>query len=84
MNRVNWTKKALKQLKAIDNIDQAMVYEAVGALIAWPNCRNVKALIARKGYRLRAGRYRVLFDIVDGKPRIITIQEVLKRDGRTY
>jgi mRNA-degrading endonuclease RelE of RelBE toxin-antitoxin system len=37
----------------------------------------------RYGYRLRVGRYRVLFDHVD-VIRIIKIQEVKKRDERTY
>jgi len=49
-----------------------------------PACQNVKALIGhRYGYRLRVGNYRILFDW-DGEIRIIEIQEVRKRDGRTY
>ena len=37
----------------------------------------------RYSYRMRVGRYRVLFDHVDDI-RIIKIQEVKKRDERTY
>jgi len=35
------------------------------------------------GYRLRAGRYRVLFDF-DGAIRLVQIEEVRKRDEHTY
>ena len=49
-----------------------------------PDCQGVKALTDhRYGCRLRVGRYRVLFDY-DGEVRIVEIQEVKKRDGRTY
>jgi mRNA-degrading endonuclease RelE of RelBE toxin-antitoxin system len=46
--------------------------------------RNVKALTNHEyGYRLRVGNYRVFFDF-DGAVRIISIEEVRKRDERTY
>ena len=46
--------------------------------------RNVKALTNHEfGYRLRVGSYRVFFDH-DGAVRIVTIEEVKKRDERTY
>lgn len=49
-----------------------------------PNCQHVKALANHAyGYRLRVGNYRVLFDW-DGAIRIVEIQEVKKRDERTY
>jgi mRNA interferase RelE/StbE len=52
-----------------------------------PNCsgsQNIKALTNHPyGYRLRIGNYRVLFDW-DAEIRIIDIQEVRKRDERTY
>jgi mRNA-degrading endonuclease RelE of RelBE toxin-antitoxin system len=35
------------------------------------------------GYRLRVGRYRVLFNY-DGAIHIVTIEEVRKRDEQTY
>jgi mRNA interferase RelE/StbE len=49
-----------------------------------PDCQGVKSLTNHRcGYRLRVGRYRVLFDY-DGEVRIVEIQEVKKRDERTY
>jgi mRNA-degrading endonuclease RelE of RelBE toxin-antitoxin system len=49
-----------------------------------PDCRNVVSLSGHVyGYRLRVGRYRILFDW-EGDVRIVEIQEVKKRDERTY
>lgn len=60
------------------------ILDAVEQLAAMPNCQNVKALNDHDyGYRLRVGGYRVLFDW-DGAIRIVEIQEVKKRDERTY
>ncbi|WP_223119811.1 type II toxin-antitoxin system RelE family toxin [Salinicola corii] len=59
-------------------------YEAVQSLAEMPDVHNVKALKKHQyGYRLRVGNYRVLFDW-DGGIRIVQIQEVRKRDERTY
>ena len=47
--------------------------------------RNVKQLTDHKyQYRLRVGRYRVFFDLEMDEVRIYLIQEVKKRDDRTY
>jgi len=49
-----------------------------------PNCQQVKALKNhRYGYRKRVGQYRILFDW-DGIVRIVSIEEVRKRNERTY
>ncbi len=84
MNDIEWTKKATKQLRKINKQDQSTVVEAVEELEKWPDCNNVKNLVNRIGYRLRVGRYRVIFIVVAGSPIIIKIKEVRKRDERTY
>lgn len=49
-----------------------------------PDCQNIKALTNHQyGYRLRVGNYRVLFDW-GVEVKIIEVQEVRKRDERTY
>ncbi|HCE39929.1 MAG: cytotoxic translational repressor of toxin-antitoxin stability system [Alcanivorax sp.] len=86
MYSIEWTKTAVKQLRGIQPPKQRMaILDAVQGLANCPtNAANVKALKRRRaGYRLRVGRYRVLFDLDDGV-RIITVQEVKKRDERTY
>lgn len=84
MNTIQWHQRAAKQLRKLDRQHQLAIRDSVNSLAAMPACQNVKALIGhRYGYRLRVGNYRILFDW-DGEIRIIEIQEVRKRDGRTY
>lgn len=84
MFRINWGKKARKQLSRIDGSDRSRIVHAVSALADLPNAQNIKALTSHQyGYRLRVGNYRVLFD-ADTVIRIVEIQEVKKRDGNTY
>jgi len=84
MNSILWTRKAVKQLLRLHSQHQRQVRDAVSTLEHMPDVNNVKALVNySKGYRLRAGNYRVLFDW-DGKIHVISIQEVKKRDERTY
>lgn len=84
MNAINWTCKAAKQLRKMDKAQQRAIVDAVGDLHAMPQCQNVKALNNHAyGYRLHVRNYRVLFDW-DGRIRIVEIQEVRKRDERTY
>jgi mRNA interferase RelE/StbE len=60
------------------------IRDAVATLASMPDCQNVKALTKHEYvYRLRVGNYRVLFEW-SGEIRIVEIQEVRKRDERTY
>lgn len=85
MYNIEWESKARKQLAKID--DQATrdeIYDSTERLCDLQNVEQVKKLSNHKyGYRLRVGRYRVFFD-VDDSVRIIHIEEVKKRDDRTY
>lgn len=85
MFKIAWKPKAYKQLLKIrDQHDRDTIYDAAEALAGWPDCANVKPLTNHKyGYRLRVGRYRVFFDAIKSV-KIVEIQEVKKRDERTY
>jgi mRNA interferase RelE/StbE len=84
MNSISWTKQALKQLRKIDAQHAKKIVVAVRVLAAMPDCGNVKALTNHAySYRLRVGDFRVLFDW-SGEIKIVEIQEVRKRDERTY
>ncbi|MGE8370933.1 type II toxin-antitoxin system RelE/ParE family toxin [Pseudomonas sp. SAS7] len=84
MNTINWSRKAVKQLRKIDKVDQPKVYDAAQALARMPHVQSVKALANHNyGYRLRVGNYRILFDW-DGSVKIVNIEEVKKRDEHTY
>ncbi len=85
MNSIDWQPKALRQLRKIDARAGKQIRDAVSSeLIDLDKARNVKALSNHDyGYRLRVGNYRVFFDY-DGAVRIVSIEEVRKRDERTY
>lgn len=84
MNEINWTKKSLKQLRKVHSSSAATIVEKVGELATFPEAQNVIKLTDHKyTYRLRVGDYRVFFEF-DGEIKIVTIEEVKKRDERTY
>lgn len=85
MNSINWQPKALRQLRKIDASAGKQIRTAVTAELAdLSKARNVKALTNHEyGYRLRVGNYRVFFEF-DGAVHIVTIEEVRKRNERTY
>jgi mRNA-degrading endonuclease RelE of RelBE toxin-antitoxin system len=85
VNSINWQPKALRQLRKIDAHAGKKIRAAVSTeLLDLSKARNVTALTSHEhGYRLRVGNYRVFFDF-DGAVRIVSIEEVKKRDERTY
>ncbi len=85
MNSINWQPKALRQLRKIDAHAGKQIRIAVTTeLVDLSSARNVKALKDHEyGYRLRVGNYRVFFEF-DGAVRIVSVEEVRKRDERTY
>ncbi|MGH8321342.1 MAG: type II toxin-antitoxin system RelE family toxin [Gammaproteobacteria bacterium] len=84
MNRIDWTPKAVKQLARLPKPANAAIRRAVGGLQEFPATPNVKRLTAHSpAWRLRVGRYRVLFEF-DGAVKIVTIEEVRKRNEHTY
>ena len=86
MNEINWKPKAFKQLMKLDQPARVAIRDAVGEKLAvFPACSGVKALTDHEcGYRLRVGNYRVLFDFEGGMACVIHVEEVRKRDERTY
>ena len=86
MNEIIWHNRARKQMKRIPSQYQNAIFDSVDALAQFPECKNldIKHLKNHQyGYRLRVGRYRVFFDH-RREIRIVSIQEVKKRDERTY
>ncbi|TVQ96865.1 MAG: type II toxin-antitoxin system RelE/ParE family toxin [Desulfovibrionales bacterium] len=82
---IDWRSKSLKQLAKIpDQNTRKALKDAVAGLAEFPNTPQVKKLTCHKyAYRLRVGRFRIFFDIAE-TIRIINIQEIKKRDDRTY
>jgi mRNA-degrading endonuclease RelE of RelBE toxin-antitoxin system len=85
VNEIEWTAKARKQFRRIDAEQRGTIREAVGTLADWPRCGNVKGPGRAGRLPLRVGRYRVLFTVnTRNIPVVVRIEEVKKRDDRTY
>ena len=85
MNTINWKPKAFKQLEKIkETAARKRIYTEVQALSNFPECPGVKKRVNHDySYRLRVGDFRVFFEF-NGNIHIISIEEVKKRDERTY
>lgn len=85
MNRIEWTTKAARQMRRLAHPVQVDIRDAIQTKLPhFPRCTGVRALVNHAhGYRLRVGKYRVLFDF-DGSIKLVRIEEVGKRDEHTY
>lgn len=85
MYAIDWTPHARRQIaKLAERESRLRIFTAIDGLTAFPEVPGLEALRHHRfGYRLRVGRFRVLFD-VDRAHRIVTVQEIRKRDERTY
>ena len=86
MNKILWHNRARKQMKRIHKAYREAILDSVDLLATFPEREHLDIKELKKhrfGYRLRVGRYRALFDH-DNAIKIIAIQEVRKRDERTY
>ena len=84
MIAINWKPLALKQMRKIPQKERDNIVSKVDELCNFPLVQNVITLKQHKyQYRLRVGRYRVLFNYRD-MIKIISVEEVKKRDGNTY
>ncbi len=86
MFEVVYRPRAAKQLKKLRNPAAiAEIQAGAESLCYWPDCKNVKALSAHVyPYRLRVGNYRIFFTVQNDVVQVIYIEEVRKRDERTY
>ncbi len=77
------SKKAEKQLNRISKNEQLLVAKAIEELIKFSrrSSRNIKKMKTPfPGYRKRVGNYRILFEIVDGKKKIVIYKIGHRRD----
>ena len=84
-NQIEWTIKALRQMGKLPAAVNQEIRDKVKTLAQWPNVSGVVKLVNRPEYRLRVGQFRVIFNVYpDGEVTILQIEEVLKRNERTY
>ena len=83
MRKIEWRNKALRQLRKIKSSDdRTLIVDEVAKLENFPDCKNVKAIVNSDNlYRLRVKTWRVIFT---DQLEIVTIEEVKKRNERTY
>ncbi len=75
------TTHAQRQLKKFPAQARQELGTTILSLVAWPEVENVKKLKNRPDYRLRFGRYRILFEISE---ETLYVTQVLLRDDKTY
>lgn len=74
---------AQRQLDAITGRDYQAVDRAISALAQEPRPPRVKKLAASGLWRIRVGRYRVVYHI-DDKERLVIVVRVARRTEGTY
>lgn len=84
--KISWTKRAIKQLEAVNHQDRTVIFRKVEAIATYgeANLDIVKLACRKPRYRLRVGNYRVIYERVDGAPVICLIMEVKRRTTTTY
>ncbi|MDR1135740.1 MAG: type II toxin-antitoxin system RelE/ParE family toxin [Clostridiales Family XIII bacterium] len=65
--------EAAKYLKRLHEPDKSRIISALKKLESEPPQGDIKGLAGKDGYRLRIGKYRALFDIIDDTVIIHTI-----------
>ena len=78
---IYFTGQYIRNIKKLPRDAQKSVHSAVKILHNWPQVSNIKAMVNQPGYRLRVGRYRVMFEIEGEK---IVVTDVKIRNERTY
>ncbi len=59
------SKKAQKQLDKLSDFNAKPIIEAILSLEKNPRPQGYKKLTGRKGYRIRTGNYRIIYDILE-------------------
>ncbi len=73
--RVEIFRAAAKALAKLPERDYERVRDAIGALGVDPRPAGCKKLVGRDGWRIREGRYRVIYEIADAV-RVVTVLDV--------
>ena len=78
--KIEIRKPAVKDLKKIALDDRDLIHKKILELEKFPDVQNVKKLTEYEpAYRLRAGNFRVLFDVINDK--IMIGRVILRKDS---
>jgi len=86
---VMWQPKAIKQMRKIGDRSLrqriSLAVDKLELMASMDDCPAAKKLSNHRfDYRLRMGNWRILINVFEGEPIIASIEEVKKRDERTY
>lgn len=62
---LNFSKQAIKELEKIQDPFYSQIKQAIYKLVKNPRPLGYIKLKGRKGYRIRVGNYRIIYDIFD-------------------
>ncbi len=78
--KISILRRAQKELASLPRKDFEQVRETIRNLAEGPRPPGCKKLIAREGWRLRAGNYRVIYEIDDRNQNVLVLHVGLRRD----
>lgn len=86
MNKIEWTRRALKQIISIDQRYVHNIRNKVNELSTFPDVSlDIKNISGESNqFRLRVGIYRILFEVINEEPVIISIQAIRSRTPTPY
>ena len=79
---VEFTKSARKEIKKLDSKSALRIITAIDKLAKNPRKGNVRPMVGSKSWRLRAGTYRVIYDIHDKKLIVLIVR--VRHRGEIY
>lgn len=77
---IEFTKSAQKDLNKLPQEISLRIAKAVDRLSLGPRKGNVRPMVGVKSWRLKVGDYRVIYDILDKKVRILIIRVRHRKD----
>ena len=78
---IRTTTHASRQIRKLPAEVRGSINDAIDTLALWPDVENVKRLTGRNDFRLRVGRYRIIFEVTAN---VIWVTQIRIRDDRTY
>ncbi len=78
--RIVIKKSAAKEIEALPQKDRLRVIERIRALAEDPRPSGCKKLSKQEKYRVRQGRYRILYQIEDGELLVIVVRVAHRKD----
>jgi len=77
---VEFKKSAAKELTKLPKQVQVRLLAAINNLSIQPRKGNVRPMVGSTAWRLRAGEYRVIYDINDGKVVILILKVAARKN----